>query len=61
LNLDHEALRPEIARVSRRMSDSGLVAGTEGNVSARTSEQMAEVSAKIYDYGQSKPSSTGTE
>ena len=117
--MDHKALREEIALVSRRMSDSGLVTGTEGNVSARTPdgdvlitasgldyalmdpedvvlvdldarvlegselleemaeifyrarlaggpvlltpEQMAEVSAKIHDYGQYKPSSAGAE
>jgi L-fuculose-phosphate aldolase len=34
----HMELREEITRVSRRMSDSGLVPTTSGNVSARTPE-----------------------
>ena len=34
----HIELREEITRVSRRMSDSGLVPTTSGNVSARTPE-----------------------
>src|SRR5918998_2610941 len=35
-NLDHLDLREEMVEVSRRMSVSGLVVGTSGNVSART-------------------------
>jgi L-fuculose-phosphate aldolase len=50
LNLDHKALREEIARVSRRMSDSGLVAGTEGNVSARTPSGDVLITASGLDY-----------
>src|ERR671920_120905 len=35
-HLNHQLLREEVVRVSRRMSESGLVMGTSGNVSART-------------------------
>jgi L-fuculose-phosphate aldolase len=48
--LDHKQLRQEIARVSRRMSGSGLVVGTSGNVSARTPDGKALVTPSGLDY-----------
>jgi L-fuculose-phosphate aldolase len=53
--LDHEALREEIARVSRRMSESGLVVGTSGNVSARTPDGNALITPSGLDYALMEP------
>jgi L-fuculose-phosphate aldolase len=48
-------LREEIVRVSRRMSESGLVMGTSGNVSARTPDGNALVTPSGLDYAQMEP------
>jgi len=48
--LEHLDLREEIVRVSRRMSESGLVMGTSGNVSARTPDGNALVTPSGLDY-----------
>jgi L-fuculose-phosphate aldolase len=53
--LNHEELREEIARVSRQMSESGLVTGTEGNVSARTPDGNALVTPSGLDYALMEP------
>jgi L-fuculose-phosphate aldolase len=53
--LDHKELREEVARISRRMSDSGLVMGTEGNVSARTPEGNVLITASGLDYAVMEP------
>jgi L-fuculose-phosphate aldolase len=48
--VNHLDLREEIVRVSRRMSESGLVMGTSGNVSARTPDGNALVTPSGLDY-----------
>jgi L-fuculose-phosphate aldolase len=48
--LEHLDLREEIVRVSRRMSESGLVMGTSGNVSARTPDGNALITPSGLDY-----------
>jgi L-fuculose-phosphate aldolase len=48
--LDHLDLRKEIVQTCRRMSASGLVAGTEGNVSARTPEGNVLITPSGLDY-----------
>ena len=53
--MDHKQLRQEIARVSRRMSGSGLVGGTSGNVSARTPDGKALVTPSGLDYALMEP------
>ena len=53
--MDHEELREEVAGASRRMSESGLVMGTEGNVSARTPEGNALITPSGLDYAQMEP------
>ena len=53
--MDHKELREEVARISRRMSDSGLVMGTEGNVSARTPEGNVLITASGLDYAVMEP------
>jgi L-fuculose-phosphate aldolase len=53
--LDHLDLREEIVEVSRRMSDSGLVVGTSGNVSARTPDDNALVTPSGLDYALMEP------
>jgi L-fuculose-phosphate aldolase len=53
--VDHEELREEIARVSRRMSESGLVVGTSGNVSARTPDGNALITPSGLDYALMEP------
>jgi L-fuculose-phosphate aldolase len=53
--LDHEKLREEVARISRRMSESGLVVGTSGNVSARTPDGNALVTPSGLDYALMEP------
>jgi L-fuculose-phosphate aldolase len=53
--LDHPDLREEIVRTCRLMSDTGLVAGTEGNVSARTPEGAVLVTPSGLDYAIMEP------
>jgi L-fuculose-phosphate aldolase len=53
--LDHPDLREEIVRTCRLMRDSGLVAGTEGNVSARTPEGDVLVTPSGLDYAVMEP------
>ena len=53
--MDHASLREEIVRTCRRMSNSGLVAGTEGNVSARTPEGNVLVTPSGLDYAVMEP------
>jgi len=48
--LDHLELRKEIVQTCRRMSALGLVAGTEGNVSGRTSEGNVLITPSGLDY-----------
>lgn len=53
--MDHLDLRQEIVVTCRRMRDSGLVAGTEGNVSARTPEGNVLVTPSGLDYEVMEP------
>ena len=53
--MDHEKLREEVARVGRRTSESGLVGGTSGNVSARTPDDNALVTPSGLDYALMEP------
>lgn len=53
--MDHEELRGEVARVGRRMSEAGLVMGTEGNVSALTPEGNALITPSGLDYALMEP------
>ena len=53
--MDHPDLREEIVRTCRSMRDSGLVAGTEGNVSARTPEGDVLVTPSGLDYAVMEP------
>ena len=53
--MDHPDLREEIVRTCRLMRDSGLVAGTEGNVSARTPEGDVLVTPSGLDYAVMEP------
>ena len=53
--MDHYDLREEIVRVSRRMSASGLVVGTSGNVSARTPDGNVLVTPSGLDYAVLEP------
>ncbi len=53
--MDHPDLREEIVRTCRRMSASGLVAGTEGNASARTPEGDVLVTPSGLDYSIMEP------
>jgi L-fuculose-phosphate aldolase len=53
--LDHLDLRKEIVKTCRRMSVSGLVAGTEGNVSARTPEGNVLITPSGLDYAVMEP------
>jgi hypothetical protein len=62
--LDHPDLRQEIVRTCRfsrtelleQMAEIYYRARTAGEPVILTTEEMAEVTAKIHDYGQSKPS-----
>jgi L-fuculose-phosphate aldolase len=54
-NLDHLDLREEIVEVSRRMSVSGLVVGTSGNVSARTPDGNVLMTPSGLDYELMEP------
>jgi L-fuculose-phosphate aldolase len=53
--LDHLNLRKEIVQTCRRMRASGLVAGTEGNVSARTPEGNVLITPSGLDYAVTEP------
>lgn len=53
--MEHLKLREEICAVSRRMSASGLVSGTAGNVSARTPDGRVLVTPSGLDYGLMEP------
>jgi L-fuculose-phosphate aldolase len=53
--LDHLDLRREVAKITRRMSDAGLVAGAEGNVSARTPDGNVLVTPSGLDYSELEP------
>jgi L-fuculose-phosphate aldolase len=53
--LDHLDLRKEIVQTCRRMRASGLVAGTEGNVSARTPEGNVLITPSGLDYAVTEP------
>lgn len=53
--MDHPDLREEIVRTCRLMRASGLVAGTEGNVSARTPEGDVLVTPSGLDYAVMEP------
>jgi L-fuculose-phosphate aldolase len=53
--LNHKALREEVVRVSRRMSEAGLVVGTSGNVSARTSDGRFLVTPSGLHYAAMEP------
>jgi L-fuculose-phosphate aldolase len=48
--VNHRGLREEVARVAKRLIDSGLVTGTSGNVSARTPEGDVLVTPSGVDY-----------
>jgi L-fuculose-phosphate aldolase len=54
-HLNHLDLREEIVEVSRRMSESGLVMGTSGNVSARTPDGNALITPSGLDYALMEP------
>jgi L-fuculose-phosphate aldolase len=53
--LDHPDLRMEIVQTCRRMRASGLVAGTEGNVSARTPDGNVLITPSGLDYAVTEP------
>ena len=53
--MDHLDLRKEIVQTCRRMRASGLVAGTEGNVSARTPEGNVLITPSGLDYALMEP------
>ena len=53
--MDHLDLRMEIVQICRRMRVSGLVAGTEGNVSARTPEGNVLITPSGLDYAVTEP------
>jgi L-fuculose-phosphate aldolase len=53
--LDHLDLRTQIVETCRRMSDTGLMAGTEGNVSVRTPEGDVLITPSGLDYAVMEP------
>src|SRR3712207_2805838 len=55
--LDHLDLRTQIVETCRRMSATGLVAGTEGNVSVRTPEGDILITPSGLDYAVMEPRS----
>lgn len=55
VNAKHRALREEVARIARRMLDSGLVTGTSGNVSARTGDGDVLITPSGLDYALLQP------
>src|SRR5215204_3819657 len=54
-HLNHQDLREDVVRVSRRMSESGLVVGTSGNVSARTPDGNVLVTPSGLVYAAMEP------
>jgi L-fuculose-phosphate aldolase len=55
MRLNHQDLREEVVRVSRRMSESGLVVGTAGNVSTRTPDGNVLVTPSGLAYAAMEP------
>src|SRR5918998_3973109 len=55
MSLKHAELREEVTRVSRRMSASGLVPTTSGNVSARTPEGNVLITPSGLPYEDLEP------
>lgn len=55
VGLKHRELREEVVRVSRRMSDSGLVRTTSGNVSARTPDGSVLITPSGLPYEDLEP------
>lgn len=53
--MDHAELREEVVLTCRRMRDSGLVAGTEGNVSVRTPDGNVLMTPSGLDYAAMEP------
>jgi L-fuculose-phosphate aldolase len=53
--VNHRELRQEVARVAKRLIDSGLVTGTSGNVSARTPEGDVLMTPSGIDYEELEP------
>jgi L-fuculose-phosphate aldolase len=53
--LNHRDLREEVVRISRRMSESGLVVGTSGNVSTRTPDGAVLVTPSGLAYAAMEP------
>lgn len=53
--MKHQELREDISRIARRMSASGLVVGTAGNVSARTPDGNVLVTPSGLDYSEIEP------
>ncbi len=53
--MQHRNLREQVVEIARRMSDSGLVTGTSGNVSARTPEGGVLITPSGMDYGRLEP------
>lgn len=53
--MNHRELRQEVARVAKRLIDSGLVTGTSGNVSARTPEGDVLMTPSGIDYEELEP------
>ena len=53
--MDHVELRREIVQTCRRMRASGLVAATEGNVSARSTEGNVLITPSGLDYAVTEP------
>jgi len=51
----HQSLREEVTRIAHRISTSGLVAGTSGNVSARTPEGDVLITPSGLDYALLEP------
>lgn len=49
--MQHKELRQEVTRIARKMSESGLVPTTSGNVSARTPEGDVLITPSGLDYG----------
>ncbi len=53
--MKHRDLREQVVQTARRMSTSGLVTGTSGNVSARTPEGTVLITPSGLDYGGLEP------
>lgn len=53
--MEHQDLREAVATTARRMTSSGLVKGTSGNVSARTPDNTVLVTPSGLDYAELGP------